>query len=58
MGCWMRGRLRRCSNQWTTTYTNSMWVLIGKADEYGWPTNTRARLAAPEDEQIMNFGFG
>ena len=27
-------------------YINAMWVFDWKADEYGWPTKTKARLVA------------
>ena len=40
------------------SYINAMWVFYWKADEYGWPTKTKARLVARGDEQRMNIGFG
>ena len=35
-----------------------MWIFDWKADEYGWPTKTKARLVARGDEQRMNIDFG
>ena len=40
------------------SYVNAMSVLDWKADEYGWPTKTKARLVVREDEQRMNIDFG
>ena len=35
-----------------------MWVFDWKADEYGWPTKTKARLVARGEVQRMNIGSG
>ena len=35
-----------------------MWVFDWKADEYGWPTKTKARMVARGDEQRANVDFG
>ena len=35
-----------------------MWVFTWKADEYGWPTKTKARLVARGDQQRANIHFG
>ena len=39
-------------------YINGMWVFDSKADEYSWPTQTKARLVARGDEKRANIGFG
>ena len=39
-------------------YINAMWVFNWKADEYGWPTKTKARLVARGDEQRVDIDFG
>ena len=35
-----------------------MWVFAWKADEYGWPTKTKARLVARGDQLTANIGLG
>ena len=40
------------------SYINERWAFGWEADEYGWPTKTKARLVAREDEQRMNIDFG
>ena len=40
------------------SYINAMGVFDWKADEYGCPTKTKARLVARGDVQRMNIGFG
>ena len=40
------------------SYINAMWVFDWKADEYGWPTKTKARLVARGGEQRMKIDFG
>ena len=39
-------------------FINAMWVFDWKADEYGWPTKTKARLVVRGGEQRANIEFG
>ena len=39
-------------------YINAIWVFDWKANEYGWPTKTKARLVGRGDEQRANTNFG
>ena len=39
-------------------FISAKWVYDWKADEYGWPTKTKARLVARGDQQRVNIDFG
>ena len=39
-------------------FISAKWVYDWKADEYGWPTKTKARRVARGDQQRVNIDFG